>query len=161
MSEMLDNYARIIKRDAGKDVALMPGGGASGGMGAGVHALLGAELKSRFDIIFDYFPLEKELENADLVFTAEGGINFQTPHGKIPSEVARRAKKRDIPVIAIAGSIGEGWRENYETGIDAVFSILVEPGDLQEAIDKAAELLADCAENAMRAVLAGRNLDGR
>ncbi|CAN5310688.1 glycerate kinase [soil metagenome] len=158
MAEMLDNYARIIKRDTGKDVALMPGGGASGGMGAGVHALLGADLKSRFDVIFDYFPLEKELEDADLVFTAEGGINFQTPHGKIPSEVARRAKKHDLPVIAIAGSIGEGWQDNYETGINAMFSILVEPCDLQDAIDNAPELLADCAENAMRAVLVGRNL---
>ncbi|MDQ3042181.1 MAG: glycerate kinase, partial [Acidobacteriota bacterium] len=107
MSDTLDNYAKIIKRDCGKDVAEMPGGGASGGLGAGLHALLGAELHSRFDIVFKYFKLDEALEDADLVITAEGGLNFQTPNGKIPSEVARRAKERNLPVLAIAGSLNK------------------------------------------------------
>jgi glycerate 2-kinase len=158
MSAALDRYAKIIKRDTGKDVALMPGGGASGGLGAGLYALLDAELHSRFDIIFKYFDLDQALENADLVITAEGGINFQTPNGKIPSEAARRAKKLDLPVIAIAGTLSDGWEKNYDAGIDAMFSILREPATLEEAIEKAPELLGQTSENVARAILVGTNL---
>jgi len=161
MSDTLDNYAKIIKRDTGKDIAEMPGGGASGGLGAGLHALLGAELHSRFDIVFKYFKLDEALENADLVITAEGGLNFQTPNGKIPSEVARRAKERNLPVLAIAGSLNKGARDNYEIGIDAIFSILREPCDLDEAIENAPELLEKCAENVMRTLLVGRVLGSK
>lgn len=158
MSAALDKYAKIIKRDTGKDVAELPGGGASGGLGAGLHALLGAELHSRFDIVFKYFKLDEALENADLVITAEGGLNFQTPNGKIPSEVARRAKRRNLPVLAIAGSLNKGARDNYEIGIDAIFSILREPCTLEEAIEHAPELLEKCAENVMRTLLVGKEL---
>jgi glycerate kinase len=158
MSDTLDNYAKIIRRDCGKDVAKMPGGGASGGLGAGLHALLGAELHSRFDIVFKYFKLDEALENADLVITAEGGLNFQTPNGKIPSEVARRAKQRNLPVLAIAGSLSEGATDNYEIGIDAIFSIVREPCTLEEAIENAPELLEKCAENVMRTLLVGKEL---
>ena len=158
MSDALDKYAEIIRRDVGKDVREMPGGGASGGMGAGLHALLGAQLHSRFNIIFKYFNLDEALKDADLVITAEGGINFQTPNGKIPSEVARRAKKYDLPVIAIAGTVNDGWEKNYEVGIDAMFSILSEPSTLEEAIENAPELLEQCAENVIRTVLIGGKL---
>ena len=161
MSDALDKYAEIIRRDVGKDVREMPGGGASGGMGAGLHALLGAQLHSRFNIIFKYFNLDEALKVADLVITAEGGINFQTPNGKIPSEVARRAKKYDLPVIAIAGTVNDGWEKNYEVGIDAMFSILSEPLTLEEAIENAPELLEQCAENVIRTVLIGGKLISR
>jgi glycerate kinase len=158
MSDALDKYAEIIRRDTGKDVAEMPGGGASGGLGAGLHALLGAELHSRFDIVFKYFKLDEALENADLVITAEGGLNFQTPNGKIPSEVARRAKERNLPVLAIAGSLNKGATDNYGIGIDAIFSILREPSTLEEAIENAPILLEKCAENVMRTLLVGKEI---
>lgn len=158
LSSALDNFADVIEKDLEMDVREMPGGGASGGMGAGVYALLGGKLHSRFDIIFKYFKLDEALKNADLVLTAEGGINFQTPHGKIPSEVAHHARDFGIPVIALAGSVGEGAEENYEHGINAMFSILNEPGSLENAIENAAVLLEQAAENAIRAVLVGREI---
>jgi glycerate 2-kinase len=161
MAAALDNYADIIERDLGLDVRLMPGGGASGGLGAGLHALLGAHLHSRFDIIFKYFRLDEALRGADLVITAEGGINFQTPNGKIPSEVARRAKRYNLPVMAIAGSLNQGASLNYGCGIDAIFSILREPTTLDEAIRNAPRLLEKCAENVMRTLLIGKTVGQR
>ena len=159
LEQNLEGYAEIIKRDVGIDVREMPGGGASGGMGAGLHALLGAHLYSRYEIVMQYFRLDEALKNADLVLTAEGGINFQTPHGKIPAEVARRAKEFNLPVIAIAGSIGEGAEENYEHGIDAIFSILPEPTSLEDAFKHANDWLAASSENVMRVFLASRLLE--
>ena len=159
LEQNLERYAEIIKRDVGIDVREIPGGGASGGMGAGLHALLGAHLYSRYEIVMQYFRLDEALKNADLVLTAEGGINFQTPHGKIPAEVARRAKEFNLPVIAIAGSIGEGAEENYEHGIDAMFSILPEPASLEDAFQHANDWVAVSAENVMRVFLASRQLE--
>lgn len=161
MSGILDKYAEIIKRDTGKEVAELPGGGASGGLGAGLYALLGAKLHSRFDIVFRYFKLEEAMENADLVITAEGGINFQTPNGKIPSEVARRAKERNLPVLAIAGTLSKGAHVNFKVGIDAIFSIISEPCDLNEAIKNTPEFLERCSENIMRALLVGKEIGSK
>lgn len=161
MAAALEHYAAILERDTHIDVRYMPGGGASGGLGAGLHALLGAKLHSRFDIVFDYFRLEEALQQADLVITAEGGINFQTPNGKIPSEVARRAKKYNLPVMAIAGSLNQGARLNYGVGIDAIFSILREPTTLEDAIRNAPRLLEKCAENIMRTLLVGKRIGRR
>jgi glycerate 2-kinase len=134
LERALEHYARVIERDVGRNVRLMPGGGASGGTGAGVHALLGAALHPRCDVIFQYFKLDEALKGADLVLTAEGGVDFQTPRGKIPAEVARRAKQRGLPVMAIAGRIGKGAAVNYECGIDAMFSILSGPCTLEAVL---------------------------
>lgn len=133
----------------------MPGGGASGGLGTGLHALLGATLHPRYEIVSQYLEIEGLLEKADLVFTAEGGIDFQTPKGKIPAEIARRAKRYGLPVVAIVGTIGKDAQINHEHGIDAYVSILQAPCTLGEAIEHAPELVTVCAEDVMRLVMMG------
>jgi len=161
LAHALDSYARVLRRDLGEDVATIPGGGASGGLGAGLHALLGATLHPRYDIVMSYLDIEDHLRDADLVLTAEGGIDFQTPRGKIPAEVARRAREHGVPTIALAGTIGERADVNYAAGIDAFSSILVAPCALIEAIADASELLSDCAERVLRMVLVGRGMAER
>jgi len=160
LAAALDRYAEVIARDLHVDVREMPGGGASGGLGAGLHALVGATLHPRYDVVMQYLAIDDLLQDADLVFTAEGGIDFQTPRGKIPAEVAQRAKRVGLPVIALAGTVGQGARVNYEHGIDAYLSMLQAPCSLAEAITNAAPLLEECAETAMRLVLMGMRLEG-
>ena len=156
----LDNYAEVIGRDVGADVREMPGGGASGGLGAGLSALLGATLHPRYEIVSRYLEVESLIEGSDLVFTAEGGIDFQTPRGKIPAEIAARAKKFGVPVVAIVGTVGKGAAINHDYGIDAYLSILQEPCTLEDAIENAGELVTVCAEDVTRLVMVGRGLAG-
>ena len=158
LASALERYAGVIEEDLGLDVRTMPGGGASGGLGTGLSALLGAKLHPRYDIVMKYLDIDGLLAGADLVFTAEGGIDFQTPRGKIPAEVARRAKLHGLPVIALAGTVGEEADINYEHGIDAFTGMIQAPGTLDEAIQNASELLKDCAEGAMRMVMVGRGM---
>ncbi|MDJ0718702.1 MAG: glycerate kinase [Prochloraceae cyanobacterium] len=160
MAAALDRYAEIIKRDLGIDVRSMPGGGASGGLGAGLHALLGATLHSRYEIVMEYLELDSLLPEADLVITAEGCIDFQTPRGKIPAEVAQRAKRYHLPVIAIAGTIGRDAPVNLKYGIDSFTSILEHPCPLSEAISEAPELLTNAAERVARLLIVGQQLKG-
>ena len=118
-------------------------------------AFAGATLYPRFEIIKDYINIEEKIRTADIVFTAEGSLDFQTPNGKIPSEVARIAKKNHIPVIAITGTIGKGAELNYGAGIDAYLSIIPKPTTLEKAIINAPKWIEDSTEAAMRQVSIG------
>ncbi len=154
----LENYAAVIEREFEMDVREINGGGASGGLGAGFHALLGAKLHPRFDIIMAYLDLDSHLEGASLAISAEGAIDFQTPRGKVPVEVARRAQKFDVPTIVIAGTLGHDVGVNYQHGIAAFENMLSRPCTLEEAIEHADELLTDGAERAARFINVGHEM---
>lgn len=154
----LDIFASVARHTRDIDVANTPGSGASGGLGA-AFLLIGAQLRPRYEAIMEHFNLDGLFDDCDLVFTAEGGIDFQTPRGKIPSEVAMRAKKQQLPVIVLAGTIGVDADVNYEVGINAYASILQKPMTLEEAMKEAERLLMESAECAMRMVVVGRTLE--
>jgi glycerate kinase len=158
MEAGMARFARVVQAYTGRDVAAMPGAGASGGLGAGFAGLLGGTLHPRYDIVMRYLELDRLIDRADLVITAEGSLDGQTPYGKIPAEVAQRAKRRGLPVIALAGTIGKGVRVNFDHGIDAFASILRRPCTLDEAIDNAGKLLVRAAEDAIRMVGVGLSL---
>jgi glycerate kinase len=120
--------------------------------------LVGAALKPRYEIVMQYINLHTIFNDCDLVITAEGGIDDQTPRGKIPAEVARLAKKHGLPVIAIAGTIGQGARVNYDIGIDAFTCIIQRPMSLDDAVLEAEKLTRESAETVMRIVVVGRML---
>ncbi|MES2905349.1 MAG: glycerate kinase [Pseudomonadota bacterium] len=155
MARGLDLYAGIIDRDLGIDVRSMPGGGASGGAGAGLHALLGATLHSRFDLLFPYFDLDRAIAAADLVITAEGGLDFKTARGKIPAEIGTRGRAAGKPVIVMAGTVGDDATVVLDHGVCAYFSTVERPQTLAEAMDRTREQLELLAEHVVRAFLAG------
>lgn len=140
------------------DLATMPGGGASGGLGAALVAILKGKLHSRFDMVFEHVPLDEALATADLVITAEGAIDFQTPLGKVPAEVARRARNHSIPCIGIAGTLGRDYAIVNDIGLDAVFSILEKPRTLDSAIQDAAQLLIAATTQIAHLIQVGVNL---
>ncbi|MFM9848697.1 MAG: glycerate kinase [Hyphomicrobiaceae bacterium] len=154
----LEIYAKRIHEATGHSVGVQPGGGASGGLSAGLMALLGANLHPRFDIVMRYLDFEPLLREADLVITAEGSLDSQSPLGKVPCEVAHRAKRLGIPVIALAGTLGKGASETFAHGIDAFASIIRRPCTLEEAMVQASELLTRAADDALRMVQVGIEL---
>ncbi|WP_442727405.1 glycerate kinase family protein [Streptomyces pseudogriseolus] len=158
LSAGLENWARVLTRDlavTGVDLRLGRGTGASGGLGAGL-ASLGAALLPRFPVLLDHLGLDERLARADLVVTAEGALDRQTPRGKVPAEVARRAKLSGRPVLALAGTLGEGAGE--VPGVDACHGILPGPMELAEALVRGAELLTDATERALRMIILGARL---
>ncbi len=157
------NWARVLRRDAVEDAratdfATGPGTGASGGLGAGLAAI-GARLVPRFDALLDSglagIDLDRLIKGADLVITAEGAIDFQTPKGKVPAEVARRAALYGVPVVALAGTLGQGARDVHDIGIDAIASIVSVPMSLQDAVEDGERLLVEATERMMRTLALG------
>lgn len=166
MSAGFERWASVLRRDAlevarSTDFATGPGTGASGGLGAGLAAI-GAILMPRFEAIVDSglagIDLDSMLRGADLVITAEGAIDFQTPKGKVPAEVARRASLHGVPVVALAGTLGRGCRDVHDIGIDAIASIMPIPMTLQEAVDDGERLLIEAAERFMRTIILGASM---
>ena len=153
----LAHYADIIERDLDINIRDVPGAGAAGGLGAGLMVFLKARLLPGIEVVIQATGLVGRLEGADLVFTGEGRIDDQTACGKTPVGVARKAKEFGLPVIAIAGEIGDGYQAVYEQGIDAVFSIAPGPISFSQSIEMAETLTADVAERAMRLFICGQN----
>ena len=159
MVEQLDaalaHMASVVRRDLGVEIDEVPGAGAAGGLGGGMIGFLGGHLEAGVDIVLETVGLEGRLDDADLVITGEGSVDYQTVYNKAPIGVARLAKARGIPVVAIVGSLGERYREVHDHGIDAVLAITSAPMTLEEASGRAEELVADAAEQAMRMMAAG------
>lgn len=150
LDQNLTRFAHLLKRDHGIKVGNIPGSGAAGGLGAGLLAFLGATLKSGVDIIIEATKLEKQMDGASMIITEEGKIDIQTIYGKTPIGVAKTAKKLGIPVIAIAGSLGDGSHAVYEHGIDALFSIVPGTIPLETALANGKIYTEQLAENIAR-----------
>ena len=146
----LAHYADIVRRDVGADVRDVPGAGAAGGLGAGLLAFLNATLRSGVDIVCDAVRLDDHLEGADLVLTGEGRLDASTVFNKAPIGVARRAKKRGLPVIAVVGSLGDGYEAVFDHGIDGVEATVAAPMTLSRAEKNAFALVAAATERALR-----------
>lgn len=155
LERALANFATRLAEATGVDVTALKGAGASGGIGAGLAAVCGATLHPRYDMVMRYTRFDRLLPEADLVLTAEGALDGQTPYGKVPAEVGRRASALGIPVIALAGCIGRGAEINLAHGIAAYQSILTRPSTFSQATRDAAALLAEAAEQTVRTVGAG------
>ena len=156
----LGNFAEVVERDIGRSIDDVPGSGAAGGLGGGMMAFLDGSLRAGVDIVLDQVGLNEQLEGADLVITGEGQLDFQTVYHKAPIGVAWRAKERGIPVIAISGSLGQGFEDVHPEGIDAVASIVCAPMSLDEASTRSGELISDATAEAMRFMKVGGKVFG-
>ncbi len=101
----LINFAGVVKKDIGRDISFLKGAGAAGGLGAGLVAFLGAELRPGTEIIIEATSLKRKIRDADLVITGEGAMDNQTYYGKSSFGVAKIAKELNVPVITINGSV--------------------------------------------------------
>lgn len=157
----LENFARLLHDhfQPAANVMTGPGSRASGGLGAGLMAL-GAQARNRFEVLLDK-DLDKLLAQADVVITAEGAIDFQTPRGKVPAEIARRCQDSGVPVLALAGSLGHGAPAVHDCGIAAIQSIMTVPMELSDAVSQGRPLLVAAAERAMRMLQLGCAVAGR
>ncbi|TCP97730.1 glycerate kinase [Cricetibacter osteomyelitidis] len=133
----LTHFAEVVEQDLQVAVKDIPGGGAAGGLGAAFAGVLKGKLQSGIGIIVDLLGLEKQIQDADLVITGEGRVDHQSIKGKVPIGVAAVAKKYNLPVIGIAGSLGQNIEIVYGYGLDCVFSVLNKVSTLPEALAEA------------------------
>lgn len=154
MVEELENNMRYLNKkiveELNIDLQTIEGSGAAGGLGGGLVAFCNASLVSGVDIILEASNIDEKLKEADLVITGEGRIDYQSLQGKTTMGIARRSKKYDVPIIIIAGSIGEKIEYVLNEDIQCVFTAVHKPLPLNEAISLTPEWLSFSAEQIMR-----------
>lgn len=150
LDHALAHFAEVVRLQLGLEIAAHAGAGAAGGMGAGLMLLPQVQMQSGVQIVAEAVRLAERMGDADLVITGEGCMDGQSVHGKTPIGVARVAKQFDKPVIALVGSLGEGYEAVYAQGIDAVFPIIRQVGDLSMVLSQAESNLISVAENVAR-----------
>ncbi|EJM01028.1 glycerate kinase [Pseudomonas sp. GM102] len=150
LDQALGRFAELCAQALDKDVRDEPGSGAAGGLGFAAKAFLGAQFQAGVEVVAELVGLAEAVKGADLVITGEGRFDAQTLRGKTPFGVARIARQHGVPVIVIAGTLGEGYQALYEHGIDAAFALASGPMTLEQACAEAPRLLRERARDIAR-----------
>ncbi|WP_144945090.1 glycerate kinase [Pseudomonas oryzihabitans] len=143
----LAHFATVTAATLGRDVSEQPGAGAAGGVGFAALAFLQATFRPGIEVVAELVGLEEALQDADLAVTGEGRLDGQTLRGKTPAGVLRLAQRHGVPVVAVAGSLGEGYDALYQQGLAAAFSLVPGPLSLEEALAQAEGLLERTARD--------------
>jgi glycerate kinase len=125
----------------------VPGAGAAGGLGAGLLAFLDARLVSGAELVLRTVRFDERLVGAELVVTGEGRVDRQSGYGKLTGAVTAAARRAGVPVVAVAGSLGEG----HETlGLDAI-EVASDGVPIAQAMREPLPLIENAAERLLRA----------
>ena len=146
----LANLADISAKLLGRDCREVAGAGAAGGLGYALVQFLNARMAPGIDLVLEAVCFDEQLQGADLVITGEGRVDGQSLSGKTPVGVARWAKRHDLPVIALCGSIGAGAEGVHKVGIDALFTVVPGVCTLDDAMAEAAANLERTAAQIAR-----------
>jgi glycerate kinase len=131
----LFRYAQVVRRHFGLDIANVPGGGAAGGLAAGLVVFLGARIESGFDLVAGTANFAERLGAADLVVTGEGRFDSQSSQGKVTGRVLEAARAAGKPAVVLAGG-----SLDPDPAVEVRTISALEP-DMAAAIENAAELL--------------------
>ena len=153
LDQALGHFADHCARVLPKDVRQEPGSGAAGGLGFAAKAFFGAQFRAGVEVVAELVGLAEAVKGADLVITGEGRFDAQTLRGKTPFGVARIAQAHGVPVVVLAGTLGEGYQALYEHGINAAFALTSGPMSLQDACSRAPQLLTDRARDIARLLI--------
>ncbi|MEJ3662277.1 glycerate kinase [Pseudomonas fragi] len=156
LDQALGHFADHCANVLPKDVRHEPGSGAAGGLGFAAKAFFGAQFRAGVEVVAELVGLAEAVKGADLVITGEGRFDAQTLRGKTPFGVASIARAEGVPVVVLAGTLGEDYQALYEHGINAAFAIASGPMTLQDACARAAPLLTDRARDIARLLILAR-----
>lgn len=146
----LAHLAAVIRRDLGREVLALPGGGAAGGFGAGAAAFFGSPPRMGIDLVLELTDFDRHAARADLIITGEGRLDSQSLRGKVVLGVARRAKRLGVSVAALVGGCETDIAAVYDQGVSGVFPINPLPAPLAETLPRCRENLRFTAANLLR-----------
>lgn len=99
----LRRLSEVRRHPHAVEAARCPGSGAAGGLGFGMMAFAGGELRGGFEVFAQAARLGQRIRRADLVITGEGAIDRQSYMGKGVGQVGRLCQELGVPCVALAG----------------------------------------------------------
>lgn len=146
----LGRWADAVRLATGADRRDVPGAGAAGGVGFGLVAVLGAELRPGIDLMLDLLGFADRVRGADLVLTGEGSLDEQTLRGKAPVGVAAAAARVGAPVVAVCGRRLLSDAQLAEAGFAAAHALTELEPDVATCLREPGRLLADLGQQIAR-----------
>lgn len=142
----LRNFANILRTTFNNDVSAIAGGGAAGGIAAGMSAFCKAKISSGIETILDFVDFNTHLRHSDWVITGEGLLDTQTLHGKVVKGVLDRCKQADKPLALVCGDVSLTDFEREALGVSIIKPIRTAGVSQAEAMQNAYALLVRRAE---------------
>ena len=159
LDNALSHFANIARRQNFPDNRNEAGAGAAGGLGFALMTFLSATLTGGFQLVSEFSNLEQMIQQADLVITGEGKMDFQTSMGKVASGVLSLAKAVNVPVIAICGVVDDPHRHWKDDGFTIAIPSIQTLGSLDEALALAKQNVEKTAYNIAMAMQLGQQLN--
>ena len=147
----MTSFAHVIENKYGINIVPVAGAGAAGGMGGAFRAFLDAKLQRGIEMVLDSIDFNAIIQDADLIITGEGKIDFQTAKGKTATGILARAKQQGIPVVAIGGCV-EMCESVEQMGFAGIYPILEEKVPLEIAMRP--EFAAKNVEKTVKKIIA-------
>ena len=149
------HYRDLLKELFAVDPDLLPGAGAAGGLGCALQLFLNGTIVSGIEQVLKLISFEQYLSGIDLVITGEGRADAQSCNGKVMQGIGNFCMKKNIPVIALAGSIADGAEMLYANGITSIMTTVDAPMTTEEAIRDAENLYYKAAIRMFRMLQCG------
>jgi glycerate kinase len=150
LDRALAHLARCCERATGADHAAEPGAGAAGGLGYAFLQFLTARMRPGVEVVADALRLREQIRGADLVLTGEGSVDAQTLGGKTPIGVARIAHDEGVPVVIIAGNVGDDADVLLDHGVTAIVPTPRGAAPLEELIARSGRDLRSATASVIR-----------
>ncbi len=146
LDDGLRHFSQVVKDQLGVDISELPGGGAAGGIGAGLSALLNADIQAGFPTLSKLTKLEEQIKAADLVISGEGRLDAQSLQGKVISGMAQLCKKHNKPFVVFTGKNDLSSEKAKVLNIRQIFSVMEQAKDLQDAMGNGRDYLVKMAK---------------
>ena len=154
LDRALRNYADIVARDLDVEITTIRGGGAAGGLGAGLVAFAGARIVPGIEYVAEAVDLRQRLAAADLSITGEGRLDRQSTFGKTVAGVAGLSLDVGTPCLAVGGSVDAPEVVRTIPGVVDLEAAAPPDLALAEAMANAGPLVADATARLLRRYLA-------
>ena len=154
----MEHFADIVEQTCGFPIRNIPGSGAAGGFAVPLLAFAKCSLCSGIETVLQILDFDRLLEGVDLVISGEGRLDGQSSQGKVLDGIGEACKKKNIPVVALVGGIGDGASQIYDCGVRSAMSSVNNIMTAQEAFSRAEELFLDAADRMCRFIKVGMEL---
>jgi glycerate kinase len=135
------NMADVINKNFRRNVTSVRGGGAAGGITAGLYGIMNEEIWDGVDLFFEITGFRKRVKDADLIITGEGRLDKQTEYGKAVQRILQFGEQNNIFVIVLAGEITPDAEKVFKKGKSLGVSITPQDLTQEEAKKRVGELL--------------------
>jgi glycerate kinase len=138
------HFSSLVKNKFDKDISTLKGGGAAGGIAAGLFGLLdNVVIENGFDYVAEKLELKSKIEQADFVITGEGKFDTQSLQGKVVGKMIELCQELNTPVSVVAGAVELSDVERKKLGIKECYALFEMAGSLEDSMKNASKYLKE------------------